>query len=202
MRSEAQPSPALNTHRRYLWLLILFLLNLGGCAKIINATTSDPIQINPGKRTLGTKIDDNHLETITRVNLMKASPQLEEAHINIDCYNGILLLTGEVPTQELRLLAGNTAAKINTVREVHNELLVRSATEFGERSYDTWLATKINTKLLADTRVQSSRVRIVLEAKNAYLMGLVSRHEADVITHIVSNTSGVVQVVKVFEYID
>ncbi len=178
------------------------LVALSGCAKIINATTSDPIQINPGKRTLGTKIDDNHLETVARVNLMKASPQLEAAAIDVNCFNGILLMTGTVPSAELRQLAGDTVAKINTLREVHNELLVRSPLEFGENSYDTWLATKINTKLLASTQVQSSRVRVVTEAKNIYLMGLVSRHEAQLITDIVRNTQGVVQVVKVFEYID
>ena len=188
--------------RHCIWLGLCALLALSGCAKIINATTSDPIQINPGKRTLGTKIDDNHLETVTRVNLMKASSQLEEEPITVNCYNGILLLTGTVPTQALRQLAGDTAAKINTVREVHNELLVRGALEFGENSYDTWLSTKINSKLLASTQVQSSRVRVITQAKNVYLMGLVSRHQAQLITDIVRNTQGVVQVVKVFEYID
>jgi len=200
MAGRAQSKRWLKQLRSLSGLIILILL--GGCAQIINVTTSEPLQINPGKRTLGTKIDDGHLETVTRVNLMKASPELADANINVDCFNGILLLTGEVDNQSLRQLAGDTATKINTLREVHNELLVRPATEFGERTYDNWLATKIRTKLLADSRVESGRIRVIAEAKNVYLMGLVSRHEAGIITDVVRKTAGVVQVIKVFEYID
>lgn len=177
-------------------------LALNGCAKIINITTSEPIQINPSKRTFGTKLDDNHLETITRVNLMKAAPEFDDTHINIDCYNGILLLTGQVPTAELRQLAGATAGKINTVRSVHNELSVKAPTSFGERSYDTWLSTKISAKFLADGDTNSSHVRIIVEDKSVFLMGLVSRHEAEKVTNLVSSTQGLRQVVKVFEYLD
>lgn len=184
-----------------LTMLLGLMIMLGGCAKIITVTTSEPIQIKTNKRTLGTKINDQQLETIARVNLNKASKELEDAHINIDSFNGIVLLTGQVPSAQLHTLAGDTVSKINTVRQVHNELLTRAPTNFQERSQDNWLTTKIKTKLIASS-IQSRRILITTEAQTVFLMGLVSRYEAERITEVAKTTSGVKQVVKVFEYVD
>jgi osmotically-inducible protein OsmY len=192
-------------HWRHFFIalaMLVGLVGLAGCAQIIHVTTSEPIQVNPKKRTLGTKIDDSNLETITRVNLKKASPDFDEANVNIDCFNGVLLLTGQVPTENLRQLAGSTAAQINTVRQVHNELEVIPNKDFKAGSYDTWLATKIKTKLFANSDIESRRIHFITENRSVFLMGLVSRHEAAKITRVAANTKGVTQVVKVFEYID
>ena len=182
-------------------LVLTFVFVATGCAQIISVTTSEPIQINTNKRTLGTKINDQQLETIARVNLNNTSEQLEKAHINIDSFNGLVLLTGQVPSEQLRNLAGDTVGKINSVRQVHNEMTAGTPTDFQTRSKDSWITTKIKTKLVASS-IQSRRIVIITEAKTVFLMGLVSRYEADRITDVAKNTSGVKQVVKVFEYVD
>ncbi|MDO8345319.1 MAG: BON domain-containing protein [Cellvibrio sp.] len=186
---------------RVLAMVLALTATFTGCAKIITVTTSEPIQISTNKRTLGTKINDQQLETIARVNLNKASKQLEDAHINIDSFNGLVLLTGQVPNDQLRNLAGDTVGKINSVRQVHNELTAGAPTTFQERSKDSWITTKIKTKLITSS-IQSRRILILTEAQTVFLMGLVSRYEADRITKVAQNTSGVKQVVKVFEYVD
>jgi osmotically-inducible protein OsmY len=186
---------------KVLVIAFTLIVTLNGCAKIITVTTSEPIQISTNKRTLGTKINDQQLETIARVNLNKASEQLEDAHINIDSFNGIVLLTGQAPNEQLRSLAGDTVGKINSVRQVHNELTVAAPITFQARSKDSWITTKIKTKLVASS-IQSRRILIITEAQTVFLMGLVSRYEAERITDVAKNTSGVKQVVKVFEYID
>lgn len=181
--------------------LLMAIIALHGCAKIIEITTSEPIQISNNKRTLGTKINDSHLETIARVNINKASKDFANARVNIDSFNGILLLTGQVPSEELRQLAGNTVTQINTVRQVHNELTVGAPSRFPLHSKDAWISTKLKSKLVLSS-VQSRRIRIITEAQTIYLMGLVSRHEAERITEAARTTHGARQVVKVFEYID
>lgn len=194
-------TPSIIRMGRVLAMVLALTATLTGCAKIISVTTSEPIQISTNKRTLGTKINDQQLETIARVNLNNTSKQLEDAHINIDSFNGIVLLTGQVPNEQLRTLAGDTVGKINSVRQVHNELTAGAATTFQERSKDSWITTKIKTKLIASS-IQSRRILIITEAKTVFLMGLVSRYEADRITNVAKNTDGVKQVVKVFEYVD
>jgi osmotically-inducible protein OsmY len=184
-----------------LFPVLMALFILSGCAKIIQVTTSEPIQISTNKRTFGTRMNDNQLEMVARVNLNKASPQLEDARIHIDSFNGVLLLTGQVPNEMLRQLAGTTVGQINTVRQLHNELSVSPRTRLPTHTKDAWITTKLKTKLIA-SNIQSGRIRIITESQSVYLMGLVSRHEADRITEMARTTNGVTQVVKVFEYID
>lgn len=192
---------AFSTQGVTLMGLMMALSLLSGCAKIIEVTTSEPIQISTNKRSLGTRLNDNQIETVARVNLNKASPELEQARIHIDSFNGIVLLTGQVPTEALRQLAGTTVGQINTVRQLHNEILVAPRTRLPTHTKDAWLTTKLRTKLIA-SNIQSSRIHIITESKTVYLMGLVSRHEADRITEMARTTKGVAQVVKVFEYLD
>ncbi|RYZ78703.1 MAG: BON domain-containing protein, partial [Moraxellaceae bacterium] len=112
-----------------------------GCAEVINVTTSKPIQMKANTRTMGAKLNDQEIETAAKVNIKKADPQLERAHVNVDSFNGIVLLTGQVASDELRNLVADTVYQLNPVRELHNELVVAEATNFGARSRDSWITT-------------------------------------------------------------
>ena len=183
-------------------LLLSVVFGLNGCTSIVSATTSEPIELNPGKRTLGARVDDNQIETIAKVNISKAHERLKESPIKVDSYNAVVLLTGQVGSAELRDLAGRTVTNIHSVRQVHNELQVGQPLPMLRRTKDTWLGTKVKTKLLANRDVEGRRIRVITEDGAVYLMGLVSRAEADRITDIVRHTGGANKVVRVFEYID
>lgn len=185
-----------------LSLTLCSSLLLNGCAEVINATTSKPIEMKANERTMGAKLNDNEIETAAKVNIKKADPQLENAHINIDSFNGIVLLTGQVASDELRNLVADTVYKLNPVREIHNELVVSAPTDFAARAKDTWISTKIKAQLLADSETESRRVHFVTENQAVFLMGIVTRAEADRIVNMVSHTADVQKVVKVFEYVD
>jgi osmotically-inducible protein OsmY len=175
---------------------------LNGCAEVINATTKKPIEMKANERTMGAKLNDNEIETAAKVNIKKADPQLEYAHVNIDSFNGIVLLTGQVPNEELRNLVADTVYKLSPVREIHNELVVSEPTNFAARAKDTWISTKIKAQLVADSETESRRIHFVTENQVVFLMGIVTRAEADRIVNMVSHTADVQKVVKVFEYVD
>lgn len=175
--------------------------SLSACVSVMDATNNEPIRPDPGKRSFGTYIDDEKLENVIAVNLRKTGPGLESAHINVFCFNGVVLLTGEVPSQDLRQLAGETARKISQVRQVHNELLVQSNSTFFSRTNDNWLASKVRSKVLL-AEIESERVKVIVENRVVYLMGLLTREEAQTVSEMVAETSGVEKVVRVFEYID
>lgn len=173
-----------------------------GCAEIIHVTTSKPIEMKSNTRTMGAKFNDEEIETAAKVNIKKADPALEHAHVNIDSFNGIVLLTGQVPSEELRTLVADTVYQLSPVREIHNELVVSEPTNFGLRSQDSWITTKVKAQLVADSETESRRIKVITEMQTVYLMGMVTRAEADHITNMVSHTSSVQKVVKVFEYLD
>ena len=185
-----------------LVLLLSLTVLLNGCKTIVGASTDEPIQVDPGKRLLGTYINDERVETIAEVNIDKAHPDLKKANVNVTLFNGVALLTGQVADEELRRLAAETVNEIDYVRQVHNELQIQGNISLLSQTNDTWLVNKVKTKLLTHKDVEGNRVKIIAEDGTIYLMGLVSRIEAEKITELVSATPGVQQVVRVFEYID
>ncbi|WP_461480549.1 BON domain-containing protein [Porticoccus sp.] len=183
-------------------LLLISIVSLTGCTSVIHATTDKPIHPDPTETSLGTDIDDWELETLIGVNIKKADPYLEHAHVNVNAYNGVILLTGEVASNDLRTLAGNTARNFRGVRQVHNELQVIGSTTLVSRSNDVWLSTKVRAKLIAEKSIKSTRIKVVSENGVIYLMGLVKRSTGDQAARVASTTRGARRVVKVFEYID
>lgn len=181
---------------------LLCTMLLSGCTALIDVTTSEPLQVDPGKRTTGARIDDGNIERVAAVNLRKAHAGILNGNVHVNSFNAVVLLTGQVANEELRALAGDTVNKIHTVRQVHNEIQIGNNASLGDINYDTWLTTKVKSKLLARGDIEGRRVRVVTEGKTVYLMGLVSRDEAERITDVTRTTGGVRQVVRVFEYID
>jgi len=190
--------------RATLPLALFFLCLLSGCATVISATTGDDgLEENRGRRTFGAMVDDGSIETTVKVNLNAADDGLKDAHISVVSFNGVVLLVGQVPSQDLKNLATRVATSSSTrIKTVHNELEVAGATTFLSRSNDAWLSTKLKTLMLADPSVNGLRTKVVTENGVVYLMGLVTQEEADRTVELVSNTQGVTKVVRAFEYIN
>ncbi|HBD12421.1 MAG TPA: phospholipid-binding protein [Porticoccaceae bacterium] len=187
-----------------LWpgFLLLGLIALNGCTSTIHAVTKEPLEPDPTTTSVGTDLDDWQMSTLIGVNLKKAHPQLEKSHINIHTHNKVVLLTGEVPSTEMRTLAGETARHYRGVRQVYNELQIQGSTSLLSRANDSWLTTKVKSKLIADRNIKGRRVKVITEGGTIYLMGIVTRSDADTIAAIASNTRGARKVVRVFEYLD
>jgi osmotically-inducible protein OsmY len=180
----------------------LFLpLLLSGCASIIDATSDHPIEEYEGTRTLGSAVEDESIELKVAVNLRKASDTLKDANVDIVSFNGSVLLVGEVPDEQAKRLAGETASKIRQVKKVYNELRVAGATSWLSRSNDLWITTKVSTQMTMDPDFPSSRVKVVTENGVVYLLGLVNETEAAHAIDLVQQIYGVERIVKLFEYI-
>lgn len=183
-----------------LILSLSFLVS--SCSSLISATRSTPIKDDYGKRSFGRFIDDGLIETKIKVNTKKADPQLKKAHIGVTSYNGVVLLVGQVPNAQMQELAGKVAKQVRNVRRVHNELAIAGPISLPARSNDSWLTTKVKSKLLASRSVKGQRVKVVTESGVVHLMGLVTRSEADQIVNTIRGTFGVQKIVRIFEYID
>lgn len=186
-----------------LILLLAMSLSLQACSTVVStANRGQEIQEDPGRRSVGTMIDDSSIETSIRVNLA-ANEGLKNSHINVVSFNGVVLLVGQVPSQELKNEATRIARESRSqVKVVHNELEIAGATTFLSRSNDAWITTKLKTLMLADPTVAGLRTKVVTENGVVYLMGLVTQAEANTTVDLVSNSSGVTKVVRAFEYID
>ena len=142
-------------------LLLSSLLFTQGCADFIAATRERPIEDDPGARSWGSSVDDEIIEIKAEVNLKETSEQLADSNVTVVSHNGIVLLAGQAPSEELRQQAAHVVAKINRVRRVHNELTVEGKTSYLVRSNDAWITSKLKTKMLLNSSIESGRIKVV-----------------------------------------
>lgn len=178
------------------------LINLGGCQSITAATNPDVISENYGERTRGAKVEDDSIEVKVGHNMKRTDARLADAHINVASFNGIVLLTGQVPSEELKQKAGQIASEVRNVRRVLNELSVTANSPASQRLNDTWITTRVRATLASDNSIESGRLRVITENSSVYLMGIISRNEADHIVDVVTSVGGMQRVVKAFDYLD
>ena len=174
---------------------------LSGCGSIMSSAGTGPIEEDPGERTFGQQLTDESIETKAKVNINASDEGYDDAHLSIVSLNGFVLLAGQVPSEALKTLATDVVRKIEGVRRIYNELEIGPATSLGTRSHDTWITTKVKSKLLASADTPGARVKVVTENSVVYLMGLLTEEEADRVSLEAGEVSSAERVVQLFELI-
>ena len=187
---------------RGLGILIFFIM-ISGCSSVVEKVSDGPIEDAEGARTLGQLVEDESIELKISVNLAETNLELKSSNINVNSYNGLVLLTGQVPTEKSRTLAARVAGKVKRVKRVENQLSLGPVTTLLNRSSDTLITTKVRAVILNQFGYSTmSRVKIVTEESNVYLMGMLTRLEASAITKEASKVNGIKRIVEIYEYID
>ncbi|MGR2660176.1 BON domain-containing protein [Chromobacterium haemolyticum] len=172
---------------------------LSGCFGVVAAGAAGGALVATDRRTSGAYVDDQGIE-------LKAADQigklLPSAHVNTTSFNRAVLLTGEVPSEQARQQAELTARGIPNVRRVFNYTVVAPSSGFSERSSDTWVTSKVRTRLLDGKGYNPNNVKVVTERGVVYMLGMVTQAEGAAAAKVVSETSGVQKVVTLFEYIN
>lgn len=182
-----------------LTLLTVLLSQLQGCTAIVIASAASAASAANDRRTLGVQIDDSGIEVKAGLALSRSEALSDHTHINIVSVNGNVLAVGQAPNEFLRDEAIKALNQVEGVKRVHNQIKIGSVTSILTQTNDSWITSKVKIKLLAEDSVNSNNIKVVTENAEVFLMGLVSAAEADKAAQVVSNISGVVKVVKMFE---
>jgi osmotically-inducible protein OsmY len=174
---------------------------LAGCAPVLVAgAVGGAALVATDRRSAGAQVDDSSIELKIANNIGAGFG--DRVHVNVTSYNGIVLLTGEVPTQDTMQSIVEIARTTPKVRTVDNELLIGPASNLESRTDDSYITAKVKSRFVEANKFSATHVKVVTERQVVYLMGLVTHAEADAATQIAATTSGVVRVVKLFQYID
>ena len=172
---------------------------LNGCAPAVVAVGAASTAVIVGDpRTTGTQLDDQTIEF--KVTTEAGSRYGNDVHLNVTSYNGIVLLSGEVPSSVIQDEITNLAKAQDKVRIVHNEMVIGPVTDLGARTNDTFITSKVKTRLLEDDKFKAIYVKVVTERSVVSLMGIVPKSLGDAAAQTAATTEGVARVVKVFEY--
>lgn len=175
---------------------------LQGCvttAVVTTAAVATKVATDP--RTTGTQIDDEILEEKVEHNINKDAQIKDEARINVVSYNGKVLLIGQAPSFDVIDNAKNLAAGVEGVVEIYNEIRQGEKIGLVQISKDSWITTQVKSKLLVNSQVKATNVKVITENGEVFLMGKLSPTQANAATEVARNVGGVTKVIRVFSYI-
>ena len=181
---------------------IVSLTLLSACAPVmVGGAVVSGITVANDRRSAGQVIDDKIISAQVRKEIHKAIKN--DKHIKVMTYNGVVLLVGETENQSDKIKAEDTAAERNGVVRVINELKEAIPTDIERRTKDSYITSKAKSALLTVKLdgFNPTRVRIMTTRGVVYLMGKVTKQEAEDVVEKIRNLRGVKRVVKVFEYI-
>lgn len=184
-----------------LTLIALALIPSAGCAPVVVAGAAAGAAIMTDKRTTVAIADDQAIE-LKAGGELNADETLKNAHISVTSYNRVVLLTGQVPTQESRERAIAHVNTVDKVRRIHDELEIGPSAPMKQQGIDALTTAKVKSRLLGEQGLTSVHAKVVTENGVVYLMGLAKRSEAQYVSQIVQQVDGVKRVVLVIEYLD
>ena len=153
------------------------------------------------RRSMGEIIDDKNLYT-NLVNIVNKDPILEDSHISFDVYDDSVLMTGETPSVDIKSHLENTIkTKAKKMKQLINEVAVMKNSSYLSRTKDGIITIQIETLFLNQEVFHPSHVRINTERGSVYLMGAVTKREAEHATNVASKAKNVKKVVKLFNYL-
>src|SRR5215218_10742509 len=120
---------------------------VSGCIPVMVAgAAGGAALVATDRRTAGAQVDDEGIELkiATQANNLYG----DRAHVNVTSYNGLVLLTGEVPDQGAWASIGNFAKAQEKVKSVQNELVVAPPTNLSQRSNDTYITSKVKARFV------------------------------------------------------
>lgn len=189
---------------RILALMLSFSL-LQGCAAplvIAGGSAAAGVMVAKDRRTAGTMLDDQGIELKIQQGIADNPDLLENTHISVTSYNGIVLLTGEAELPLYRHQVQRLAKAQPKVREIRNAIEIAPASDSASRKRDAVLTGRVKSRLIGADGVDANSIKVVSDKGTVYLMGLVSQSEAARAVDMVRHTEGVARIVKVFEYTD
>ncbi len=151
------------------------------------------------RRTSGAQLEDEGIELRSANRIREAL--VERAHVNTNSYNRQVLLTGEVPSEQDKVLAEQAVSRVENVQKIVNELAVMGNSSLIQRSSDSLVTGRVKASLVDAKDLYANSFKIVTERGVTHMMGRVTQREADRATEIARQTTGVQKVVRIFEII-
>tara|TARA_B110000003_G_scaffold173950_1_gene173574 strand:+ start:313 stop:1011 length:699 start_codon:yes stop_codon:yes gene_type:complete len=176
---------------------------LSSCAPLVQgaAAVTTVATMSNDRRTMGEILDDKTLY-IELGNLVADDTMLDDSHINFNVYNQSVLMTGEAPDINTRdYLESIVKSKSPNIKQLVNEVDVMPKSSYLNRARDGVITVQVETLFFDQEVFHPSHVSVLTEKGVVYLMGSVTKREAEHATNIASKAKNVKKVVKLFNYL-
>lgn len=148
------------------------------------------------ERDIADAVDDKSIQFSLNARFIEADAKLF-ARVESEVIEGRVLLTGNVPSPDDRVLAARLAWQVPGVREILNEIVVNDTSGVVDYVKDSWITTQLRAKMTIDPEVFD--INYTVETVNGviYLMGIAqSQSELGRITDHARTLAGVRRVIS------
>ncbi|RMG92141.1 MAG: BON domain-containing protein [Zetaproteobacteria bacterium] len=179
-------------------LLILGSVQMQGCVTTaVVGTTAASAAFD--ERTVGRHADDVAIATKVDAKLI-AEKDLPARWVSVEVVDGVVYLTGFLPSREHIRRAVYLASQVKGVRQVNADNLKVGEPSMLATVSDSWITTKIKSKLLADPVVSGFTIHVETVNGKVYLTGIVgNRSHRQRAIDIARATAGVTAVVDLMQ---
>jgi len=186
-----------------LCALLLSSFILSSCLPIVQgaAAVTTVATMSNDRRSAGEILDDKTLD-MNLSSIVRKDTILEDMHINFMVYNKAVLMAGESPSAEVRdYLEKQIKRNAPKMKQLINEVAVMPNSSYLSRAKDGIITVQIETLFYEQEVFHPSHVRVMTERSTVYLMGSVTKREAEHATNLATRAKNVDKVVKLFNYL-
>lgn len=172
-------------------------LFLAGCAPVafMGAATSVTTSFAE-ERGMGGVVSDADIKARIHLKWIGYNADISNA-IDLTVRQGAVLMTGNIPTPQMKVDAVRLAWEVVGVREVIDQTKINGESGFTGYAKDGWIGTTIRSKIFFDNDIRSLNYTIQCHGQIVYIMGIAqNQQELDRVIHYARNTSGVEEVVS------
>ena len=143
-------------------------------------------------RTLPEAISDEAIERTSHKNLTNVHGVSENSvRIGIDSFRREVLLTGEVPSEQVKTDVADMISSIHDVKKVYNYLTVTATPKAQSHTlHENYLKSKIIAKILGTGGVHPSQYKLVVRDNMAYLLGFLTAQQEQTIINTIASVQG------------
>jgi len=103
---------------------------------------------------------------------MKRAIDYKLGNVDVEVAEGIVVLSGNVPSQEARIEAERIAWSAPRVDKIGNEIQIKEGRSFIRGTKDGVLTSAVKTRLLADKAVKGRNINVETHDGIVYLLGV------------------------------
>lgn len=171
-------------------LVLLLAASVSGCAVATAGVTKGD------ERSFVRSVKDVNAGRVIEARMTRAL-DFKLKGVDVEVAEGIVLLSGNVPTQEDKIEAARIAWSARGIQQVGNEVLIKGKQSFMRNTKDGILEKTVRTRLIADKLVKARNYNVETHDGIVYLMGVArTDQELKRAAEIAATTRGTRQVIS------
>jgi osmotically-inducible protein OsmY len=182
-------------HLTGLYFLVSILL--GGCTSM--AVGGGAAIGTAAYQERGIQVAARDLSTTMRMraSLAKAGKKFVIG-VNVNVYEGRMLLTGTLPNNEMQAKTVSMAWKTNGVKEVINEIRTGHS-NFKDIGKDTWITTQLNSKITFDKKIFAINYSVKTVNGIIFLIGIAQNNSE--LSRVIEHANTISYVKKIISHV-